>query len=102
MHALNAEKPQETLKILGKVKKNSLVILVDTGSTHRFIDINTAKEVRAHITTTTPLLVTVANGQKVLSKLKGPEFTWKMQGESYTTDLMVIRLEESSMILGIN
>ncbi|XP_020104448.1 uncharacterized protein LOC109721311 [Ananas comosus] len=102
VHALSAENLEETIKIQGEAKGKDLVILVDTGSTHSFIDINTAKEIKATITTTSPLLVTVANGQKVLSKLKCLGFIWKMHGEVYTADLRVIRLEGSSMLLGID
>lgn len=102
VHALSAENPQETIKIPGEAKGKALVILVGTGSTHSFIDINTAKEIKATVASTSPLSVTVANGQNVLSKLKCPGFFWRMQGEGYTLDLRVIRLEGSSMILGID
>ncbi len=62
VHALNAENPQETIKIPGEAKGKSLVILVNIGNTHSFIDINTAKEAKATITTTSSLLSTIANG----------------------------------------
>nr|CAD1824585.1 unnamed protein product [Ananas comosus var. bracteatus] len=102
IHALSAEDSQDTIKIQGESKGKTLSILVDTGSTHSFIDIGIAKETKASISTTNPLLVTVANGQKVLSKLKCTNYVWEMQGEKYSADLRVIRLEGSSMILGID
>lgn len=37
-----------TIKILGRVKKYSLVILIDCGSTHRFIDPNVPKMLGLH------------------------------------------------------
>ncbi len=61
-----------------------------------------AKEVKAVLTTGTPLIVTVANGHKVLSKLKCVDFKWVMQGDSYQTELRVIRLDGYSIILGID
>lgn len=52
--------------------------------------------------TATPLVVTVANGQKILSKLQCPQFSWLMQGQGFKDDLTVIRLEGSSIVLGID
>lgn len=49
-----------------------------------------------------PLTVTVANGHKVLSKLRCPGFTWTMQGHTFQTDLRLIRIEGLNVVLGIN
>ncbi len=70
MHALGGEKQQDTIKIQGEVKGQTLIILVDTGSTHSFMDFQTAKSIKARMVPTTPLVVTVANVQKVISKLQ--------------------------------
>nr|CAD1831444.1 unnamed protein product [Ananas comosus var. bracteatus] len=102
VHALSAEDAQDTIKIQGGAKGKSLAVLIDTESTHSFIDTGVAKETKADISTTTPLIVTVANGQKMLSKLRCSNYSCEMQGEKYTTDLRVIWLEGSSMILGID
>ena len=52
----------------------TVVILIDIDSTHRFIDFQIAKEVKANLTPSTPLILTVANGHKVLDKLKCANF----------------------------
>ncbi len=101
-NALNGENQQQTIKIQGAVGKKVLKILVDTGSTHSFLDFRVAKEVKARIEAAAPLLVTVANGHKILSKLKCPGFTWNMNDQPYKADLRIIRLEGSSMVLGID
>nr|CAD1835735.1 unnamed protein product [Ananas comosus var. bracteatus] len=61
-----------------------------------------AREVKAEMVAATPLAVTVADGHKVMSKLKCASFQWTMQGEPYQAELRVIRLDGSSMILGID
>lgn len=99
VHALSGENQHETIKIAGN---KTLVVLIDTGSTHSFIDFQVAKEVKASLTAAPPLIVTVANGHKVLSKLKCSDLKWTMQGEPYQTELRVIRLDGSSIILGID
>lgn len=90
VHPLNVENTHDTIKIQGEAKRKTLAILVDTGSTHSFIDIVMAKVTKTTITTTSPLLVTVANGQKVLSKLKCTHFAWQMQEKKYSIDLKAI------------
>lgn len=62
VHELSVKNLQETIKIQGETRGRKLVILTDTGSTHSFIEINVVKEIKATITTTSPLLVIVANG----------------------------------------
>nr|CAD1843447.1 unnamed protein product [Ananas comosus var. bracteatus] len=101
-NALNGENQEQTIKIQGEVGKKTLRILVDTGSTHSFLDFQVAKEVKAKVESTTPLTVTVANEHKIMSKLRSPGFTWTTQGQQYTADLRIIRLEGSSMVLGID
>ncbi len=100
--ALSGERPQNTIKIAGDSKGKNLTILVDTGSTHSFMDYQTARDIKANMVATTPLMVTVANGQKVLSKLQCPGFQWVMQGHNFQNDLRIIRLEGSSIVLGID
>lgn len=63
------------------------------GSTHSFIDLQVAKEVKANIEGAPPLIVTVANGQKVIRKLRCPGFSRTMHGQQFQFDLRVIRLE---------
>lgn len=54
------------------------------------------------MTGASPLTVTIAKGHKVVSKLKCTDFKWTMQGEPFQFELRVIRLDESSIILGID
>ncbi len=102
IHALSGERQPNTIKIQGEIKEVTLSILVDMGSTHSFLDYQTTKDIKATMIAVTPLVVTVANGQKVLSKLQCPRFQWTMQGHLFNTDLRVIRLGGSSMVLGID
>nr|CAD1843416.1 unnamed protein product [Ananas comosus var. bracteatus] len=93
VHALSGQNLHDTIKVQGEVKGKTLTILVDTGSTHSFIDYQVAREVKAEMVAATPLAVTVADGHKVMSKLKCASFQWTMQGEPYQAELRVIRLD---------
>lgn len=54
-----------TLKLKGMNKKMSVIILVDSGGTHTFLDSQTAKDLRVVQQLNTPLRVTIENGQQM-------------------------------------
>ena len=57
----------QTMGVMEKVKKNSLYILIDSGSTHNFLDVTTAKRLSCDVRNIVPLQIFVANGQKLVS-----------------------------------
>ncbi|XP_057999881.1 uncharacterized protein LOC110642382 [Hevea brasiliensis] len=70
LHALDGSISPNTLKIKGKVDKQSIVILIDSGSTPSFLDYKIAKELGCRMVKAPPLSVTVANGHKMGSRFK--------------------------------
>ena len=62
MQALVGTEGHYTMRMIGKINNQSLVILVDSGSTHNFMDQNTAKRVNCGVQMIQGLKVTVANG----------------------------------------
>lgn len=44
IHALVGNRAKTILKIVGVVKKRKLTVLIDSGSTHSFLDYDTARE----------------------------------------------------------
>ena len=69
---------------------SNLMILIDSGSTHNFLDENTVRRLKCQLIATPPLSVTVANGQKVSSTSAYNGFSWEMQGEKFETDLRLL------------
>ena len=63
LHALVGIEGCQTMRVLGKIKRQSLVMLIDFGSTHNFIDQFVAKRLRCHTKTIMRVAVTVANGE---------------------------------------
>ena len=60
IHALMGSNNPQTITLLGTVNRNTLMILVDSGSTHNFLDPNTAQKLGCHIQPTNPIKVVVA------------------------------------------
>ena len=102
LHALRGVVTSKIIKVEGRVSDSSLMILIDSGSTHSFLDEEVAKKLRCQLTGTQPLSVTVANGQKVLCKSACVGFCWQMQGESFEADLRLLKLGGCDMVLGVD
>ncbi|XP_019181671.1 PREDICTED: uncharacterized protein LOC109176731 [Ipomoea nil] len=91
-----------TIKLLGKVGKKKLIILVDTGSTHSFLDPVVIQSLKTVTYKTNPLYVTVANGQTIMCEEACSELSWTMQGEEFQRDFRLLRMGGCDMVLGID
>nr|GEY15474.1 hypothetical protein [Tanacetum cinerariifolium] len=60
--------------------KCSVHALIDSGSTHTFLDIQVAKRMGCRLRSTCPMDVSVANGQIIKSVFECKGFTWTLQG----------------------
>eukprot|EP00253_Pinus_taeda_P030836 PITA_30836 len=55
----------QTLKLKGYIKNQSVIVMVDSGSTHNFVDANVAKRLNIFAYTVTDLKVMVADGKQI-------------------------------------
>ncbi|KAH6786813.1 hypothetical protein C2S52_006365 [Perilla frutescens var. hirtella] len=78
-----------TLRFTGTSHGHSLQVLIDIGSTLSFIKESTAQLLGCGIEETTPLLIKVANGQKLISSSRAENFGWDMQGHHLTHPLRI-------------
>ncbi|KAL4325335.1 hypothetical protein GQ457_11G021080 [Hibiscus cannabinus] len=101
INALTGNAGHSTLRIQGTIKGRNLSILVDTGSTHSFLNPIWAKE-GLEIIATTPLLITVANGEKLESNAMCKQLPWMMQGCSFKHDFRILLMGGSDMVLGVD
>ncbi|KAL5736973.1 hypothetical protein ACOSQ2_031761 [Xanthoceras sorbifolium] len=100
-HALTGCAGLQTIRLKGKVRHREITILVDSGSTHNFLDPNTAQLTRVEIEETETLWVTVGGGGKISSKAKCKQFTWAMQGVSFSTEMRLLTLGGCDAVLGM-
>ncbi|KAL4363523.1 hypothetical protein GQ457_04G038370 [Hibiscus cannabinus] len=101
INALTGNVGHSTIRIQGTIKGKPLSILVDSGSTHSFITSGWAKE-GVELVYTNPLVITVANGEKLLSNAKSNQLEWKMQGYLFEHDFRVLPMGGSDMVLGVD
>ena len=89
------------MKVIGKIKKHSLIMLVDSGSTHNFIDQTVAKRLKCKTQSTIGLSVTVANGDVLRSQETCKDVKWETQGLVQTTVFLVLPLRGCDLVLGV-
>ena len=101
VQALDGSSAFQTMRVVGHHGKKMIHILIDSGSTHNFIDFNRALRLDCRVEKTTPMWVRVADGGQLKcdSLIKG--FTWKMQGVIFSADVFLLPLSGSDMVLGI-
>lgn len=102
LNALHGRLNPETIKVLGRVKNNTLAILVDTGSTHIFLDPHTARRLGCEIVSTASLSVTVADGSRVNCNYKCPNFQWEMGAHHFLFDMRILKLGGCDIVLGVD
>ena len=74
LHALQGCPSRKIIKVKGNYGKRRLMILIDNGRTHSFLDEATAMELQCPTLATFSLSVTVANGSKMISRFKCQNF----------------------------
>ena len=82
----------QTLKLRGHVKKENVTVLIDTGSTHNFIDVNVAKRLNLFIYPAIDIRVMVADVKKIdgirkCHKVKLQIDDYNMESKFYTIPL---------------
>ncbi|XP_019179173.1 PREDICTED: uncharacterized protein LOC109174389 [Ipomoea nil] len=91
-----------TIKLLGKIQKQQIVILVESGSTHSFLDPKILNQLRKEAVKASPLTVTVANGEKMVCDTVCNNLEWQIQNEQFRKDFRLLRLGGCDMVLGMD
>ena len=90
LYALLGSPSQGTMRVLGQIKGHCVVILLDTRSSHNFLDFVFVKTLQLAIDTTRILEVKVANGDLIRTKGECKDLLIKMQGKDFLVDLHVL------------
>ncbi|PHT85499.1 hypothetical protein T459_07605 [Capsicum annuum] len=74
LNFLSVTEVPNTIRLQGEAKKNKVTILLNSGSTHSFLDMDTAKKIGCNVCEATPMRVTITNGGHILSRHFCPNF----------------------------
>ena len=73
-HALKGGPVGKIIKVEGQLGRRRLMVLIDSGSTHSFLNEATATDLKCKLTTITPLSITVANENCMYNYYKSTDF----------------------------
>ncbi|KAL0409740.1 UNVERIFIED_CONTAM: hypothetical protein Sradi_1908400 [Sesamum radiatum] len=100
LNAMRGNVSSGTLRVKGIVNGKEIHILIDSGSTHSFIDEKVAKALGIKTELTTLMVVSVADGYKMMSKVICPELSWEIQGFQFTYPVRTLKLGGCDFVLG--
>jgi hypothetical protein len=102
LHAMSGRSLHNSIQFWALVKNQALIILVDSGSSHTFLNSVIASKPQVATTPIAPMSVKVANGElfSCQSEVKGFEFS--IQGHTFTVDAKVLSMGAYDLVLGMD
>ncbi|KAA8549572.1 hypothetical protein F0562_001410 [Nyssa sinensis] len=100
-HAIAGAEHPQTLRVWGRLKNKNLMVLIDGGSTHNFIDQATASRFGLYITRNKKFQVVVANQEKIECVGQCQGLTLTIQGVPITADYYVLPVAACQVVLGV-
>lgn len=92
----------KTMCMLGTIQGHSVTILVDSGSSNSFLGKHIASQLSGISTAPVPVMVQVANGEKLISDSLLQQALWMVGEVSFVSDLKVLPLSSYDMIVGMD
>lgn len=103
IHAISGSSSRgfRTMRITGRVGKKAVHILIDSGSTHNFLDVHLAKKLGLYLTSFNPVMVDVADGNRLECNSMCKDLRWTLRGTIFITDVLLLPLGNCDMVLGV-
>lgn len=89
------------MRVVGVVNNKPLHILIDSGSTHNFVDLSLAQKIGCTIESIPDQAITVSDGNQIVCNHRCVEFVWTMNNKSFVAEVMLIPLGGCDMVLGV-
>lgn len=100
LYALLGSPSLGTTRVLKRINHQELVILIDTSSTHNFLDTSIWVLLKLPISIKDSFEVKIANGVMVQTKGACHAIQLKLQGQTFIMDLNVLPLGGCDVVLG--
>ena len=102
LNAMEGSASPRTIRLYGQVNKKPVMVLVDTGSTHNFIDPKVVQRTGLITTPEVAFQVTIAGDDKLQSEGLCRSVCFKCQGLEIVTDFHILPIGGCQMVLGID
>lgn len=101
LHVISGMASCSTMKVEGRAHNRTLQLLIDSGTTHNFLDVAMAERLGYQIEFVPPLRVLVANGGGMSCDRRCREFRWSMQGHHFQVSVYFVPLDKYHVVLGV-
>jgi hypothetical protein len=98
--ALCGMESAKSMKLCGTIQGKQLVILLDSGSPHTFLDAALADQLHGASSLVKSMSVRVANGVVLSCQTQLLNAHWQLQGLVFCSNFKVLPLQHFDMILG--
>jgi Reverse transcriptase (RNA-dependent DNA polymerase)/Retroviral aspartyl protease/Retrotransposon gag protein len=102
MHATSPNQQPNTMKFKGQLGNTPIYALIDSGSTHSFINPMALQGQKCQVQETNPMVVMVANGEKMVTDSKCTSLHFSIQGFDFEHELRLLPVRGYDMILGLD
>ncbi|KAL1564357.1 hypothetical protein AAHA92_06709 [Salvia divinorum] len=99
IYALEGQPRSDSLKLVGKIGMEEVLILVDTESSHDFLHPRIAEKLKLPLTAVRPFQVYVGNGESLLCSYASIATQLQIQDEVFTVTLHILPIHGSDVIL---
>jgi len=101
LQAINRVQGFQTMRVMGYVGNKAIQILIDSGSTHNFVDVRLAQRMGCKMEPVKLQSISVADGSELRCDYICKTFNWRLQGNDFYTDVLLIPLKSCDMVLGV-
>jgi len=101
LNAITGTPHPKTMRLVGFLRLQLVVILIDSDSTHNFIDTKLAATLGIRPLVQDAIRVKIANGEEITSPGCCMEVEVKIQGSSFRTNFFILPLAGCDAVLGI-
>jgi hypothetical protein len=101
LHAITGSPSPRTMRLWGRINFQGVIILIDSGSSHNFLDVAIISRLALKVQQMDNIAVKVANGQVIHTEGVCKGVKLQMQGNTFNVDFYILPLGGCDMVLGI-
>jgi hypothetical protein len=102
IHALSGKPQHRAIQLRAMVKNQALIVLVDSESSHTFLNSVIANKLKLETVVIPKMVVQVANGASITCSTEVPNFDWWIQGHTFQVAAKILDMGAYDLVLGID
>ncbi|XP_074280997.1 uncharacterized protein LOC141605963 [Silene latifolia] len=99
--ALGGVESFQTMRVIVTRNKKPLHALIDSGSSHNFLNIEMARKIGCHLEKVQPIEISVADRSSLKCEWMCKSFTWQLKQAIFQGNFFLIPLGNCDMVLGV-